>query len=1197
MDLVLLLPLVSISHLVWTSSYLRMPPLPYTVHVRDHPGSSAQDIKDEPDWSATSSEHRIGYKNRQDRRPGLTHAYDDESDELPDLSRSASSPDESDIEEYAKEEFQELKSETQKGKLVNFRDIIEHEPDLSRLNPEDKPLGYRFVLEATEDWVKNQEEWPANVQKRKQEEEAKAKEESHTSDGVQIDRRDGHGKAGQDGEENDWRQKEVGSQKQNDAYAADDEQPASGDKQNSKDQPKSEYEKLLERYTPQEIALLRSLQHEKDMRKSLKHNDGKRKSPQTDNRHTIAIDEQDQFSPDNWLPRSDTLIRLTGKHPLNAEAELTTLYKAGLITPNALHYVRNHGAVPKLRWEFHKLDVEGGKLVLSMDDLKEKFEAVNIPVTLACDGNRRKELNMIKKSKGFSWGAGATGCVYWKGPLLRDVLLAAGVKEPPRTGFSEPRWVNFEGVDEPSEGKYATCIPLAYAMDPTNDVILAYEMNDLPLPPDHGFPVRVIIPGWVGGRCVKWLGRVWVSDEENDSHYHIWDNRVLPSFITEKDGSFATAMFNHPDTACNEQNLNSVIVKPAQGEKFPLSKVRKGSTYRIEGYAYDGGGHEVQRVEVSLDGGETWLYCIRTFPEYPVRHGNKFWTWLHWHIDVSIPHLLQAKNIAVRAWNVFKNTQPEKPSWNTMGMMNNCWYTVKPEITQGDGDDGAPSVLFRHPVEPGTGDGGWMKPSVENQIASAKQAAGAPQKQFTRQEIEKHDTESDCWIVVDGKVYDVTSVLAWHPGGKAAITSHAGKVHQGTSDEFASIHDDFAYQKLKECVLGVVTEKAAKHIKADAEAAAKEKAESAKNQSGDVTLQKHKWVPVTLASRESISEDTRKYIFNLPDGSPDLGLGTCQHIQLGFHLKDRMLIRSYTPTSPLLPDYGPAHPQTNGEIASVRDGQGTFELVVKTYLPTSQQPGGAMSNILDTMPIDSSFEIRGPTGEIVYLGAGRFDISGQKCTFKKISLVLGGSGVTPGYALIARAVLGVGEADAGIEVRVVDANKTEGDILMREDLTRLEKESRGRVQVTHVLSHPSEKWDGLKGHVNAEVIKKHLFPPEKESAVFLCGPPGMIQKAALPALQGKLCLFDCGMNCELTSTCRLGIQGGREHVWVLGRTSSSACHRLCFLGAASFEGNIRISVAACSTKEWFGHRAKILSTMYCHGGHDAGNDSRTMQML
>ena len=148
-------------------------------------------------------------------------------------------------------------------------------------------------------------------------------------------------------------------------------------------------------------------------------------------------------------------------------------------------------------------------------------------------------------------------------------------------------------------------------MDSENDVILAYEMNDVQLPPDHGYPVRLVVPGYVGGRCVKWLQRIWVSDKENDSHFHIWDNRVLPSFIRDKDSEFSNIMFHHPSTACNEQNLNSIIVKPGHGEAIPLSDVNSNRTYRIAGIAYDGGGHEVQRVEVSLDGGKAWLYCVR----------------------------------------------------------------------------------------------------------------------------------------------------------------------------------------------------------------------------------------------------------------------------------------------------------------------------------------------------------------------------------------------------------------------------------------------------------------------------------------------------------------------------------------------------------------------------------------------------------
>ncbi|KAF2020451.1 hypothetical protein BU24DRAFT_382381 [Aaosphaeria arxii CBS 175.79] len=1058
-----------------------MPQIPWRVEVTAHPGSTREEIKQEPDWTQ-ANEHRIGYVNRDDRKPGLTHPSDEQRvDEEGDRY----------IEE-ARREYEQLRQRREKGDLITFRDLIQGEPDLHLRHPADRSIGWRYVLDCTEDWVRNKEPWPANIQKRKKEEEEAEKKRRKGDGGDEVEKDDPKdGKQDvEPGHEERWKRDNGEGKKHHDAYAggaAEDSGYSSEESNNEQ----SEYEKLREKYSPQEIALLKALEHEKNYIQKLEQNDGKRQSPQKNNRTTITIDEADQFSPDNWLPRSDDLIRLTGKHPLNAEPQLTRLFDAGLITPNELHYVRNHGAVPRILWEFHELDINDGKLKLSMNELKHNFDTINIPVALACDGNRRKELNMIKRSKGFNWGSGGVSCAYWKGPLLRDVLLAAGVPEKMPEG--ERHWVHFEGADNPSEGKYATCIPFDYIMDPTNDVILAYEMNDVPLPPDHGYPVRLMIPGYVGGRCVKWLKRVWVSDKENDSYYHIWDNRVLPSFVTEKDGDFAETLFRHPSTMCNEQNLNSVIVKPAQGENIPLTEARKGRTYRIEGFAYDGGGHEVQRVEVSLDNGSTWLYCIRRFPNAPIRHGNKFWTWLHWHVDVSISHLLQSRSIIVRCFNVFKNTQPEQHNWNVMGMMNNCWYQVKGEITQEEDSDVA-CILFRHPVEPATGEGGWMKPSVENQIANAKQEAGAPEKQFTREEIEKHNTEDDCWLVVDGKVYDATSVLAWHPGGKAAITNHGGKVHQETSDEFASIHDEYAYKKLNECILGVVTDKAKTFIKKSAEAAAKEKANSSKA-AEKMTLQKHRWVPVKLVDRKSISDDTRTYTFHLSDGKTDLGLGTCQHIQVGFHLMDKMLVRSYTPTKPVLP---PVSGGSSDGNAGLRDGVGTFDVTVKTYFPTSDQPGGAMSNILDCIPIGEEVEIRGPTGEIVYNGNGSFTISSKEYTFNKVSLILGGSGLTPGYSLIARILLSENDKT---KIRVIDANKSEKDILLREDLDKFEKDSQGQLKITHVLSHPNDDWKGAKGHVNADIVKESLFAPGEGAGVFLCGPPAMIQKAALPALR------------------------------------------------------------------------------------------------
>ena len=454
-------------------------------------------------------------------------------------------------------------------------------------------MGWRYVLHTTENFIKYEQLWPVNIKKKEKERQAKEQAEKDKEGAEEVQK------------EHEWRRNRGERPAFNEAYATKEDQ----EKDEGKEAQKGK-DDLRKKYSPQELAFLEFLKQEKEYMQSLEIDAGGKVSPVVDDQAIITIDEADQYTPDNWIPRSPDLIRITGKHPLNAEPQLSMLFDAGLITPNNLHYVRNHGPVPHLLWETHRIEIEGGRLNLSMDDLI-KYDSINIPIVMACDGNRRKELNMIRRSKGFDFGPGAVSCAYWKGALLRDVLLSAGVQEPHTSHVKNQLWVNFEGADSPSEAKYSTCIPLEYALDRTNDVILAYEMNNRPLPPDHGYPVRVMIPGFVGGRCVKWLAKIWVSEKENDSYYHVYDNRVLPSFVTDQDSEFAHTMFHHPSTICNEQNLNSVIVRPAQGEKIPLDNVKKGQSYKICGFAYDGGGNEVQRVEVSLDEGKSWLYCSR----------------------------------------------------------------------------------------------------------------------------------------------------------------------------------------------------------------------------------------------------------------------------------------------------------------------------------------------------------------------------------------------------------------------------------------------------------------------------------------------------------------------------------------------------------------------------------------------------------
>lgn len=143
------------------------------------------------------------------------------------------------------------------------------------------------------------------------------------------------------------------------------------------------------------------------------------------------IDERDIDTPDRWIPRHPNLIRLTGRHPFNSEPPLQECLDAGFNTPVSLHYVRNHGACPKLDWDTHRIEINGltdKPLSLSMDELEKNFSPITLPVLLVCCGNRRKEVNVVKKSMGFSWGATAVSVNYWTGARISDVLKAAGVK-------------------------------------------------------------------------------------------------------------------------------------------------------------------------------------------------------------------------------------------------------------------------------------------------------------------------------------------------------------------------------------------------------------------------------------------------------------------------------------------------------------------------------------------------------------------------------------------------------------------------------------------------------------------------------------------------------------------------------------------------------------------------------------------------
>lgn len=230
-----------------------------------------------------------------------------------------------------------------------------------------------------------------------------------------------------------------------------------------------------------------------------------------------------------------------------------------------------------------------------------------------------------------------------------------------------------------------------------------------------------------------------------------------------------------------------------------------------------------------------------------------------------------------------------------------------------------------------------------------------------------------------------------------------------------------------------------------------------------------------------MSEDTHRYVFSLPAPAKKLGMEIGQHIYLGFHFRDALVVRPYTPVWPVFED----------------EENGKFALVVKTYYPDKTQPGGTMSNILDCLAIGEEVELKGPSGTIRYRGNGKFMVGDTERQFDRATLVLGGSGITPGFQLISRILK---SREDKTKIRVIDANKTEGDILMRRELDEFAQEYSDRFEICYVLSHPGSDWNGERGHVDQRILHQYAFPPEEGNVALLCGPPTLIKKAVLPSL-------------------------------------------------------------------------------------------------
>jgi nitrate reductase (NAD(P)H) len=720
---------------------------------------------------------------------------------------------------------------------------------------------------------------------------------------------------------------------------------------------------------------------------------------------------------------NQSMVKRTGQIPINAEPLHDDVLK-NHITKH--HYIRNHGLVPDI--EDYTLEIEDKQLTI--EQIKS-YPSVDIMVTMACDGNRRGQINKIRRSNGFDWGPLAVSTARWQGVLLRDVLLDLFDQDK----LKQYNYVHFESFDSLTHGNYGSHLPIPMVLDIYADILLAYGMNGEQLPPNHGYPLRTILPGCVGGRTVKWLKKITLSKDPSSNWYQRHDNKVLPPNVIN-DG-LASQYWDDDRYTLYHLNVNSAILKPWHNENVSITQ----SDYTISGYAYDGGGRCIIRVEISLDDGDSWINCAVKYPDnYQPRHQIRYWVMCKW--SVNIPLWKLGSEIVVRAWNDSFNTQPEKATWNLLGMMNNSWYRVKVKRTSPE------SITFIHDIPD----------SKINTIP-----IGVPNRIYSWKQVQSHKA----WVVIDRVVYDLTDFLDSHPGGSASILAHSG---MDVTSIFASIHSDSASAFKDSYAIGYVSDKAVEVVEYP-------------NKTDDghtIGLKPRKWIDVKLIKKQKISPDTRRFIFAFSDFQCKMWLPWGKHIKLAIFENDDMIIRPYTPVKPILKS----------------EDDGTFELVIKIYFPHDDKPGGAMTQKLEQLAIGDTIRVKGPEGHINYLGNGNFVILGGFVHCCKINFIVGGTGITPALAVIRAIVLA--EANREIQISLVYANKTTEDILCLDELNQLSE----HIKIFHVISslkEPAEQYHS--GRINYDILKSACFEAHDNTLCLICGPPGMIANAVFPNLQ------------------------------------------------------------------------------------------------
>lgn len=417
-------------------------------------------------------------------------------------------------------------------------------------------------------------------------------------------------------------------------------------------------------------------------------------------------DTSDQNDPYRNEPERPAYFDVRLQKPFNAEPQLSLLVD-NFLTPNSLYYVRNHFPVPSIDVSNYFLDIgtiDGHWVRVTLPFLKSKFPHHTLTVTTECAGNRRADMAAQspsdRKIQGLPWGPAAISTATWTGVLLRDVINFYQLADSKNLGF-ELKHIHFIGSDN-ADGVtyYAASVPAQQVLCDVGDVLLAFEMNGEPIPRDHGFPLRVIVPGSVGARNVKWLRTIMLTDNESTSHWQKSDYKVLPPGVDLSNVTHQHFMMAKP---IHELPVISAICVP--GDRSEIDS--DAESIAIKGYAYAGGGRQITRVDISTDGGQSWIQAdlIRSLVEHAehkgevldpksaivragleAEKGHRTWEWTIWTVD-ELPLKFQESEdedrpfceVTVRAVDESFNIQPETSQsiWNVRGFLNNSWHRIR----------------------------------------------------------------------------------------------------------------------------------------------------------------------------------------------------------------------------------------------------------------------------------------------------------------------------------------------------------------------------------------------------------------------------------------------------------------------------------------------------------------------------------------